>query len=336
MLENRIKRIIISTAAIDAINDNDNKFRSCEVQVMISTIKSLIPSLENNGVKINYDRYKKELELLNYYFDKNKKSGSRLNRVDYWSYEDKTFTSRIIPIVIANEDYETAKKEIIKNILYSTGNINILLNGILLGKLLDYLIKNQQILYDDILSKLKNEIIAFSQTKFLEEYRDHYRKSLDEYSGNFLVDFERNRIKLINILNEIESKNINILKKSLCIIKNKEDILIEKIKVDDLYVSAMLGVYLKKISEKKYNDRNFIEKISDYLIKLRKGRIDSRNLKVKIYSIPDLFKYDVGKEINHPLLNRCQIVKRYNHNESIVIEVVTKSGLYKFKRNNTL
>lgn len=334
MLEDKMEKIIISSAAIDAINDNDNKFRSYKVQIMIGTIKSLVPLAENSGVKINYDRYTKELELLDDYFDKGKEDILKLNKKNYWNYKSRFLTSRIIPIVIANENYDVAKKEVIKNVLYSTGDIGVLLNSILLGKLLDLLIKNKEISYEEILLDLKSEIITFSQSDFLEQYRKEYMIALEEYDGNFLVDFERSKIQLINLLNGVESEKNKLLRKSLDIIKSKENKSI--VEINDLFLSSILGVYSEKVTKIEYNDKNFIIKMSDYLIRLRKGRINLKDLRSEISDVPDLFKYNAGKVINHPLLNKCQIIKKYNNNSSIVIEVMTKSGLYKFQKYNTL
>ncbi|MBS4537971.1 hypothetical protein GOQ27_05830 [Clostridium sp. D2Q-11] len=330
MLENKINTIINSAAAIDSINNIDYKFRSYEVQLMISAIKSLVPSMDTNRVTINYDRYKKELELLRYYFDEGQKNINISDRSNYWKYEDETFTSRIIPIIISNGDYENAKDEIIKNVLYSTGSIVVLLNSIVLGKLLNILITNKELIEEEILLTLKNEIITFSQVEFLNKYKNEYKISLEEYDGNFLIDFERMRIELINILNGKGSMENNIIKESINIIKNKENTSL--LQIQDLYLSAIFGIYCEDINKIEYNDKSFIVKISDYLIKLRKGRINSKNLMVEISNIPDIFKFKVGEVIDHPLLNKCQIINKYKLERSTIIEVMTKSGLYRFKK----
>lgn len=330
MLENRIRRIMNSAAAIDKINNNDNKHRSYKVQVMISTIKSLIPSTENKGVIINYQRYIKEIELLKDYIDGSNKKIIDREKNDYWNNKSQVFSASLIPIVIANEDYEIARKEIIKTILYFTGDINTLLNGIVLGRLLKELINSNEINGENILSNLKDEIIKFSQKEFITDHENDYNRPLEEYKGNFLVDFEINRIEVINLLNKKEYDNNSLLSKSIRIILNKGEISISE--VDDLFISAIVGIYLDDISKMEYTDRNFVTRISDYLIKLRKGRIDPENLKTAIITLPNIFNYKVGEVIKHPLLNKSQIIKKEQHNGSTLLEVMTKSGLYIFKK----
>ncbi|NBI05459.1 hypothetical protein [Senegalia massiliensis] len=324
MSKDIIEKIINSASTMDALKNNKNVIRNYQLQLMLSTIKSLIPSEDKKGIRIYYPRFIKEMELLKYYIyntDKNKTN-------NYYKYKDSNFTARIIPIVITNSDFDIAREEIIKNILFFTGNIKSLLSGILLGKLLDRLI-NGEYKKEEILKNLKNEIINFSQTEFLKKYKEYYRIDLEEYEGNYTINFEKERINLINTLNDI-SYNDDIIKKSILIIENHCEV--DSTKINDIFLLSVLGVYSEEINKIEYNDKKFMTKISDYLVKLRKGRIDPSSLNINMNNIPNLFDSNQGDIIDHPLLNRSKIIKKYYENDTVTIEVMTKSGLYIFQK----
>ncbi|MGO1369605.1 hypothetical protein [Senegalia sp. (in: firmicutes)] len=326
MIEENIKNILYSAGAIDRINEEDNDYRSYKVQLMISTIKSLTPLKESDSVIINLERLKKEIEFLKDYYTLNPLEIIDLDIADYWTLKSSSFNSILIPIVLSNEEFENIRAEIIKSILVLTGNIYVLMEQILLGKLLDIVIK-KEINLGDIISSLKEEVINFSQKEFLREYSVYYKKPIEKYSGNFTIDFEKVKIHFINLLNEKEFSNKNILIKSLTILDGNKDI-----SIDELFLSGISSINNEKLLSLEYKNSEFIEKISDYLIKLRKGRINLEDLKVEITTLPNIFNFKIGDIINHPLLNKSKLIKRYMDNDREVIEVITKSGLYKLQK----
>ena len=131
------------------------------VEIMIIAIKSLKPSEKDNGNVIDYKRFKSELELWKSY-----RHGMNRNLMDgidgkcsksYFSEIDETVYSRIAVIVLANQSWEAIKSEIIKNILFTTGNIEIILESLMLSKLLFLILRNKNYEYEyDYATSTKN------------------------------------------------------------------------------------------------------------------------------------------------------------------------------------
>lgn len=333
MKKNTIKDIVLSAATIDKILYGDYKYRSNIIQIMFITIKSLLPSLNKEGVIVDYKRYEKELELLKYYIkgrDETIENYFHFKNIRYWNAEDKTSKGRIIPIVVANTNFNIIKDEIIKNTLYFTGKIPVLLENIILSKILYLIIENESIEKNKLINELKEDIITLSQKEFKENYIDYYKDSIDNYDGNYKLDFERYKIELINLLNGIESNEYFILKKSINIIFG--DNLNIKEDIDDILLLSILGVYNDDISKLQYKDKEYIERLADYLIKIRKGRIDPEVLKVNLSNIPDVFNYNEGDVFNHPLLSKSKILKKIKEDNRTYILLKTKSGKYVFKK----
>ena len=148
-----------------------NKGPSHITDLILITIKSLIPSEEYVRVDIDYTRYKEELKLWKYY--KNGDNPSLLNilgkldSVIYWKGKDDTLYYRLIPIILANKNFDFIREEVVKNILFTTGNIELLIEGLLISKLIAYLLNNKS----DIIDDLKDEVIHLAQTEFLQKYK---------------------------------------------------------------------------------------------------------------------------------------------------------------------
>ena len=68
--------------------------------------------------------------------------------------------------MLVNKEYTYVQEEIIKNLLFTTGNLETLIEGVILSKLL-YLLINEE---KNIIEKLKEQLINFSQVDFIEKY----------------------------------------------------------------------------------------------------------------------------------------------------------------------
>lgn len=291
--------------------------------LMVLTIKSLIPSEEHVGVYVDYKRFNEEMKLWKYY--RHGENVPLLNILEggepsiYWNRVDDTAYFRLIPIVLVNKDYSFMQKEVIKNLLFTTGNINTIIEGVLLSKLL-YLLLNKE---GDLIEKLKNEIISFSQVKFIEEYMDYIRVPLNSYPKNFTVTFEKYKIDALNALNFSHTNNFSILIDCLDLIinGNPTNILFGKV------VNALIGNN-KKID--KYINNSFYEELCIYVYNLRKGRINPKALKIKKYYLPNIFELNVGDKFYHSLLNYAQVVKKDCIEGKTIVYLNTKSGMYKF------
>mgnify|MGYP000886524287 FL=1 len=99
-----------------------NKGPSHITDLMILTIKSLIPSRDYEEVSIDYNRYWEEIKLWKYYRRGENASLlgvlGNINPNIYWNHIDDSAYFRIMPIILANTDYTAIKREVIKNILF--------------------------------------------------------------------------------------------------------------------------------------------------------------------------------------------------------------------------
>jgi len=305
------------------------------VELMIITVKSLVPAIDKSGTIVDYDRFKEELKLWIYYrHGKNDlllKAACSENDESYWTHIDDSIYSRIVPIVAANEGWDVVINEVIKNVLFTSGNINALLESIMLSKLLHLLFEKSNRAPEEIISHLKEEIIGLSQKHFLAKYKEFFSLPIEKYNGNYSIDFERKRIDIINLLNGVGNKDkYYILSNCLDVINNKH--------IDDsesFFINGLNSLISNTVESNEIKDKDFIHSLCSYIIKLRKGRIaperfvkDSFNK--ASYNNVDIFSYNKGDVFVHPLLNKCIVVNRREKNDIIRIYINSKSGIYRF------
>src|SRR5699024_3327163 len=212
-------KLLLNMFHEDIIQNNKSTYIS---QIGVLTIKSLLPDNKIIGNRIDYERFYEELKLWKYY--RIGENESLLNILDkenpyiYFKERDNSICARIIPIIVANKDFEIIEEEVIKNILFTTGSISDLLEWILLSKIIDMMVFNQ----DNILDSAKDYLINISQVDFLGKYRDLYTIPLTHFPGNFTVNFEKARVDLISLLNGVDVNDYYYLKDIVNIIKEKE------------------------------------------------------------------------------------------------------------------
>ena len=157
MLKLDLEKLLLNIFLEDKFRNKEHTIAS---QLSMITIKSLMPSNIVRGNLIDYKRFKEEVKLLGYYkLDKENIFQIDLSREEYFNYKDKTIYSRILPIIAANQDYDIIEEEVIKNILYTTGNIETLLEWIAISKYVFLRLEKDE----NILENLKEYIINISQ-----------------------------------------------------------------------------------------------------------------------------------------------------------------------------
>lgn len=314
MNEEVVKNFLLS--AFSFIDNEEKRYIS---EVTIITIKSLLPQENEIGNRINYDRLEKEMELWYYYRQGDNASllnSIHLNNADvYWNEFDDSIYIRLTPIVFSNNNWDIIREEILKYILFTTGNISTILEGLMVSKILFLIINNNEEMVDE----LKCEIINFSQSEFLEKFSQYFRVPVEKYPKNFSIEFERKRIALINILNGIGSNEFSILQESLRTVQNN-------IEAEYNIFSKALYSIKNPISAKE--DMRIYENFCDYLCKLNKGRIEPSLLAIDKYYLPNIFSFKEGEEFYHSLLSKCKVLKK----EETKVVLKTKSGIYEFKR----
>lgn len=295
------------------------------VEIMLITIKSLKPSQAKDGNIIDYERFKSELELWKYYrhgmnknilysMDEKKYSG-------YYSDIDESVYARISVITLANQNWEIIKCEILKNILFSMGNIEIIIGCLLLSKILFLKLKDKKIEYQDILSDIKQEIISFSPNE------------IDLDTKESKIEFERLRVNMITNLNGIDMGNkFSVLKTCLNILESENNEAIEE--QDNFFISGLIGIMNGEVVSKEIKDLFFLESLCTYMIKLRKGRIALEDFKEREDEIIDVFSYIEGETFNHSLLNSIQVIYKERRDGFEITYLKTKTGIYRFVRKD--
>ena len=181
MYDGRVGKFLLNVQS--SISENKGKKHILEITIL--TIKSLLPSEEEVATRVDYERFRKEMELWLYY--RNGDNVSLLNSFGkpngdiYFLESDDSVNIRISPIVLANSKWNVVREEVLKNILYSTGNISTLLEGLLLAKILFCTFNKSE----KTLEEAKEEIINLSQTSFLDVYKNYFKVSINNYPGNF-------------------------------------------------------------------------------------------------------------------------------------------------------
>lgn len=319
MLEIDLDKIIQNIFIKDI---EDNKISTNLSEITSILIKSLLPNEIQSGNLVDYRRYKEELSFWTYYRTEEDETLDKIiddkNTWDYFGYKDGSLYTRLLPIIVANSDYYMIEKEGIRNLLFTTGDLSLLWNWIGSLRLIHNIIEKKENLIED----LKNYIINLSQVEFLREYREFYRFPLEEYPGNFYIQFEREKINIINILNSVEVQGYEEIKDLLNIVEGKGP-------------NTILGSII--VNSQKNMDvditlTKFYINLSDYVLRLRKSRINPEDLKIDKYDLPDVFSFKEGEVFFHSLIKDGKVIKKEVRNNLLTSLVQTRSGMYLFKR----
>ncbi len=301
------------------------KYSSHIIDLITITIKSLVPSEDYSRINIDYKRFGEEIKLWKYYRNGENKALmnviEQLNPNVYWSCKDDSVYPRIIPIVLSNRDFSVIKEEVIKNILFTTGHIETLIEGLLLSKILFY--KNLDI--NSIIPKLKEEIISLSSADILNKFKDNFRVPIEVYDGNYFIDFERNKISGLNTLNLSFSNKFKVLEEVIKALLGRGD---------ETHIIAKCVRGCDK--DKSYELDEYYINLSNYVYKLRNGQINRDSLIIDKYYLPDVFQYEEGDEFYHSLLKKAIVLKKYETEYNLVSHIKAKSGTYIFKNSKNL
>ncbi len=301
---------------------NRNKRFSYISQLTVITVKALIPMMDEHGIRIDYTRFEEELKLwINYRNGENSSllnTQGRVNPQIYWIEKDDSLICRIIPLVLVNQEYRVVEEETIKNVLFTTGNLQSLFDSIYTGYLL-YLVLNKE---ENIIEKIKENIIGFSQREFMDKYEKYYKVGILDYPGKFKIEFEKERIHLLNTLNGIKNNRFAYLEDCIDVLNKVES---------ETFVASILYdfMYLKN---PECDIPKFYTNLGNYGLRLRKSRIDPAQLVIKEYILPDVFSYAEGEVFFHSLLGDTKVTKKEVKGNSLTSLIQTKTGMYLFKR----
>jgi hypothetical protein len=271
-----------------------DKIPDIRFQLFLISVKSLMPYEDNIGCFLDRERYIKETDLLKLYINGHDDCIENYfkNKRPYEG-EDSLIEYKIMPIAIANIVWENLIEEVMRTTFFYSLNKRTIINSILTSSALYDYLSDENIDIENINLNAKERLIQFSIKEFFEKHNI----ILDKMS---IIDFEKERIKTIT-RTEIYSEE--------CILKSKT-----------------LQHIINNVSpiEKDYNN-DILSSYSAYLLKLRKGTISPEKLKIGDGKIPELKEFLKYNSFSHPLLGKCNIVRRTE--KEIILR--NKTGLMK-------
>ncbi|HOK50022.1 MAG TPA: hypothetical protein PLM18_07610 [Sedimentibacter sp.] len=271
---------------------------SIEFQLFLISVKCLLPFENKIGCLFDRDRYKKELELFSCYMERDDET------ISYWlqnkkpsSKSDELSEFKIIPVVIANTIWENTIEEVLKAVTFYTLNNNAILNAFLVtSALFEHLNDSDP---ERMEEATRERLINFSIKEFFAQIGM-------EISRNYMIAFERERIKLLSkpvLFDDYMVNNYRVLN----YIFEKDDTRDSNLNHDE-------------------DKEDLIKNFSIYLYKLRKGLISPEKLIIPD-KIPDIRECLKNPAFTHPLLGRCQVLK-ITGNTALVRN---KSGLLRIR-----
>lgn len=309
-----LQTLVPNIILLDINKNNKNTYIS---QLTILTIKSLLPMKQSVANRIDYSRFKEELKLWEEYCQVDNIYLTRKQK-DYFSFYDEFYYTRLIPIIVANKDFSIIEDEIIKNILYFSADIENLLEWLLIGVTIFLLINDNK----DIINCLKEYIIKFSQIDLLSRYEEFFQVESKTFPNVFRINFEKERIGLLDVCNRKKTNKYRNIQDILMLLEG------DKPNTDlGRIIFNSSNSFITDGLEKKYMDMN------NYILNLRRGRINLESLKINEYVMPDVFSFEEGDVFYHSLLNYSKVLKKEVTADGLTSLIGTKSGNYLFKRN---
>ena len=303
-----MKEELLKKAYINAFSIEDKYIKN----MIILNTKSLIDDLAQRYVKIDKNRLRDELLYYRFY-------GEKLS--------DINIVNILLPVIISNTNMKKSEEEVVKVIkyyvLYNKKNEymnDFLISSLIYNTLIHSIIENKDIEYEELMQKIKSTIIEFTyemeKTEVIkfEMKRIQVIQSIDRYIDLKIKDYEDNDI-INNLLNVIHDIYIS-----------DRDTKIQGIKSIKKSILSILGFDINE----KIDNIDFINSMAEYIIKLRKYKINKKEYNIK--SDPRyLINLEIGDTKSDPILNNIKVISRNFSKNVLNIGLVSKTGDYNFK-----
>lgn len=303
-----MKEELLKKAYINAFSIEDKYIKN----MIILNTKSLIDDLAQRYVKIDKNRLRDELLYYRFY-------GEKLS--------DINIVNILLPVIISNTNMKKSEEEVVKVIkyyvLYNKKNEymnDFLISSLIYNTLIHSIIENKDIEYEELMQKIKSTIIEFTyemeKTEVIkfEMKRIQVIQSIDRYIDLKIKDYEDNDItnNLLNVIHDIYISD--------------RDTKIQGIKSIKKSILSILGFDINE----KIDNIDFINSMAEYIIKLRKYKINKKEYNIK--SDPRyLINLEIGDTKSDPILNNIKVISRNFSNNVLNIGLVSKTGDYNFK-----
>ncbi|HSQ89188.1 hypothetical protein [Romboutsia sp.] len=303
-----MKDDIIRKSYIAAFDIGDK----CLKDLIIINTKCLIDDNTQRCVYVDNNRLKDELIYYRYYGEK-----PVYNNI----------LNILLPIILSNTNIQKSEDVTVdliqKYVRYLKREDNLfeyILSAVVYNNIIHKIIEDKNIKYENLLQDIKQRIIGFSinldkiNTIKFQMARIKAIQEIDKYIDLKIEDYNDNKIvcSMLNILYDIyienrEVKNDGILsiKKSILSILGEQ----ENLNIDNI---------------------DFILSMSQYIIKLRKYKINKENYD-KNADPRNLISFEAGDTALDPILNQITIVSKNFSNNILHINIKSKSGIYELK-----
>lgn len=289
--------------------------KSLKDLIIINT-KCLVDDEKQRYVYIDNNRLKDELIYFRFYREK----------IEY-----NNILNILLPVILSNTNIKKSEDEVVnliqKYIKYLKKEefaFDYILGSVLYNTIVQKLVENKNIEYNDLLQIMKERIIEFSI-------------ELDKAN---IVKFQMERIKTIQEIDkyiDLKVEGYNDKKVVGSLLNILYDIYIEDREVPNDGIKSIKKSILSILGEKTNNDIDnidFILSMSEYIYKLRNYKINKK-MYDKNVDPRNLISLNEGDTVIDPILNQITVISREFSNNILKIDVKSKSGIYslKFKKS---
>lgn len=304
--------------------DIEQKRKSYIYQLFMLTVRSMFPD-HKGGNNLNIERFSKELFLWKgYRSGENKALNEFIFKKERNNYFDESALIRSIPIFISNQDMNKAIIETSKSSYLITNDLKTLILSIIIGILSIENIKGTNI--EKVIKIIKEEIIGIETLQLVE-----ILNIIKKERKKFIIEFEKIRIMSIGIIDKSfklmeENKNFKEFFSNLKRLYLNKNITQEYFKIEDEI--ERFFTYIDFVEKKDL----YIESISKYLYKLRKGRISPEKLLIKHSNNKSIYDMKKGEKLKNDLLGEILLRNIEVRGEFEFRYIEAKSGEYRFFR----
>ena len=298
---------LIKNCYISSFDIEDSSLK----HLMIIGTKCLIDNKLQRNVYVDNNRLKDELIYFNFYESKPQ-------------YSD--VLNVLLPLILSNTNIQKSEEEVLaliqKYVRYLKKEqylFDYILASVLYNSLINNLIDNKDMEYEEILQSIKEKVIGLqieldktSMIKF-QMARIKAIQVIDNYIDLKICDYEENEIitNLLNVIYDIYMEDREVINDGLLSIK--------KSILSILSADANLNI----------DNIDFISSMAMYITKLRKYSINKSSYNTS--SDPrSLINLNKGDTIVDPILNKIQVISKDFCDNVLRISIKSKSGQYTF------
>lgn len=277
-----------------------------ESEIFLMVLKSIVLKEDKIGGVIDYNRLLKEISIWKYYRHTNNETLIRISNENYAKHRLENFEELGIAsmaILIANENIETSLSEILKMSFFFTENIRLVLKNYYESAIIFNLINGNSI--EKTILEGKKRIIELSLKNEIEKNNELIRESDKK---KYILEFEKERVKIIMDISNIDEKNFKV----------------QKLKIGNIIEKFLSG--------EDYSDTVMSMGLYEYIFKLRKGRISINSFRNSEIENIDYFSLEKNRIIRDRVFGKMKILEVIHQDKYELRYIETKVGNFRLFR----